>query len=219
MRHVRGFTIIELLIALAIVSVIAAASVVSFSSVNRIIDLQKGNDEMLREMRRFLERLDREMAGALYVQRDKGTVFVSQRREIAGKEVSYLLFTTLLPQEYLELGTRGEIIGVEYSLEQNEKDGELLVLKKRILFNTLGYDFRKETADTNKLPSSEVGGVAEYAVREDFTLFQFRFYSGGKWIESWDSMKMDGLPESVELVFSLGGRKYREIFNVFISET
>ena len=219
MKKFRGFTLVEFLIALSIVSVIAAASVVSFSSVNRIVDLQRGNDEMLREMRVFLEGLDREISGALYVRRDKGTVFFSQRREIAGKEVSFLLLTTLLPQEYLELGTRGEIVGVQYILEQNESDVELLVLKKRILYNTIGYDFRGGTADTRSLPSSEISGVSEYNVREDFTLFQLRFYSDGKWHESWDSSKTDGLPESVELFFSLGGKKYRELFNVFISES
>jgi prepilin-type N-terminal cleavage/methylation domain-containing protein len=218
MKKFRGFTLVEFLIALSIVSVIAAASVVSFSSVNRIVDLQRGNDEMLREMRVFLEGLDREISGALYVRRDKGTVFFSQRREIAGKEVSFLLLTTLLPQEYLELGTRGEIVGVQYILEQNESDVELLVLKKRILYNTIGYDFRGGTADTRSLPS-EISGVSEYNVREDFTLFQLRFYSDGKWHESWDSSKTDGLPESVELFFSLGGKKYRELFNVFISES
>lgn len=219
MKQFRGFTLVEFLIALSIVSVIAAASVVSFSSVNRIVDLQRRNDEMLREMRGFLEGLDREISGALYVKRDKSTVFFSQRREIAGKEVSFLLLTTLLPQEYLELGTRGEIIGVQYILEQNESDGELLVLKKRILFNTIGYDFRGGTADTRSLPSSEKSGVVEYNVREDFTLFQLRFYSGGKWHKSWDSSKTDELPERVEFFFSLGGKKYREIFNVFISES
>ena len=218
-RGVRGFTIIEFLIALSIVSVMAAVSVMSFSSVNRIVDLQKRNDEMLRDMRGFLERLDREVSGALYVKRDKGTVFVSQRREVGGKEVSGLLFTTLLPQEYLELGTRGEIIGVQYILEPNENDRELLVLKKRILYNAIGHDFRGGSAQTRSLPEVQGGGVAEYTVREDFTVFQLRFYRGGKWHESWDSGKMDGLPESVELIFSLGGRKYREIFNVFISET
>ena len=218
MRNLRAFTIIELLIALSIVSVIAAASTLSLSSVNRIVDLQKKNDEMLREMRGFLLRLDREISCSIYVMRDRGTVFESQRREVGGKEVSGLLFTTLLPQEYLELGTRGEIIAVQYFLESSESDSELLVLKKRILYNTLGHEFRG-VSETKDIPVSQEGKTVEYVVREDFTLFQLRFYGSGKWHESWDSQKMNGLPESVELLFSLGGRKYREIFNVFISET
>jgi len=219
MKRCRGFTIIELLIALSILSVIAAAAVASFSSVNRIVDLQKRNDETVRDMRAFVERLDREINGAVYIERDRGTLFFSQRKDTTTGETNGLLFTTILPQEYLELGTRGEIVAIQYIVEQNESDSGLLVLKKRTLYNVLGKDFRGSTAGERTLPVPSGYGISEYIIRDDFSVFQLRFYSGGKWHTSWDSEKMDGLPESVELTFSLGERKYREIFNVFISES
>lgn len=237
MKRCRGFTIIELLIALSILSVIAAAAVVSFSSVNRVVDLQKKNDEKVRDVRVLLERLDREISGAVYIERDRGTLFVSQRKDTAAGRANGLLFTTVLPQDYLELGTRGEIVAIQYLVEPNESAGELLVLKKRTLYNVLGRDFRGSTVGERTLPEpafpSETAfpsepafpsetyrdGVSEYVIRNDFTVFQLRFYGDGKWHESWDSEKMNGLPDSVELIFSLGDRKYREIFNVFISES
>jgi general secretion pathway protein J len=210
MKQYRGFTIIELLIALSILSVIAAAAVASFSSVNRIVDLQKKNDETVRDMRGFLERLDTEIGGAVYIE--------------ATESMNGLFFTTILPQEYLELGTRGEIIAVQYIVEQNESDSGLIVLKKRTLYNLIGKDFRGSTAGERTLPepaslSEYQYGISEYVIRDDFSLLQLRFYDNGKWHESWDSEKMGGLPDSVELIFSLGDRKYREIFNVFISES
>jgi general secretion pathway protein J len=224
MKQYRGFTIIELLIALSILSVIAAAAVASFSSVNRIVDLQKKNDETVRDMRGFLERLDTEIGGAVYIERDKSTLFFSQRKDTATESMNGLFFTTILPQEYLELGTRGEIIAVQYIVEQNESDSGLIVLKKRTLYNLIGKDFRGSTAGERTLPelaslSEYQYGISEYVIRDDFSLFQLRFYDNGKWHESWDSEKMGGLPDSVELIFSLGDRKYREIFNVFISES
>lgn len=219
MKRCRGFTIIELLIALSILSVIAVAAVASFSSVNRIVDLQKKNDETVRDIRGFVERLDREINGAVYIDRDRGTLFFSQRKDTAAGGANGLLFTTILPQEYLELGTRGEIVAIHYIVEQNESDSRLLVLKKRTLYNVLGRDFRGSTVGERTLPAPSQYGVSEYIIRDDFSIFQLRFYSGGKWHNSWDSEKMDGLPESVELTFSLGERKYREIFNVFISES
>ncbi|MBN2324735.1 MAG: prepilin-type N-terminal cleavage/methylation domain-containing protein [Spirochaetes bacterium] len=224
MKKSRGFTIIELLIALSILSVIAAAAVASFSSVNRIVDLQKKNDETVRDMRGFVERLDTEIGGAVYIERDKSTLFFSQRKDTATGSTNGLFFTTIVPQEYLELGTRGEIVAIQYIVEQNESASGLLLLKKRTLYNPIGRDFRGSTAGERALPepasfSYSGGGVSEYIVREDFSVFQLRFYGGGKWHESWDSEKMNGLPDSVELIFSLGDRKYREIFNVFISES
>ena len=218
MKKYGGFTIIEFLIALSIMSIIAAAAVASFSSVNRIVDLQNRNDESVRDVRAFVERLDREINGAVYVERDKATLFVSRRKDTASGWTNGLLFTTVMPQEYLELGTRGEIVAVQYIVEPNESDGELLVLTKRTLYNPIGSDFRGATAGGRMLPPPTDYGVSEYVVRDDFSLFQLRFYGGGKWHETWDSGTMDGLPESVELVFSLGDRKYREIFNVYISE-
>jgi len=219
MKRCKGFTVIELLIALSILSVIAAAAVVSFSSVNRVVDLQKKNDEKVRDMRALLERLDREISGAVYIERDRGTLFVSQRRDTAAGRANGLLFTTVLPQDYLELGTRGEIVAIQYLVEPNESARELLVLKKRTLYNVLGRDFRGSTVGERTLPAPGEYGVSEYVIRDDFTVFQLRFYGDGKWYESWDSEKMNGLPDSVELIFSLGDRKYREIFNVFISKS
>ena len=57
-----------------------------------------------------------------------------------------------------------------------------------------------------------------YDIGNDFTSFMLRFYRQGKWHDSWDSKITSQLPERVELTFSLGGTKYREFFNVYISE-
>ena len=217
MKSFRCFTLIEFLIAITIVSVIAAACVVSFTSVNRVVDLHRRNDEVLRDLRGFLESADVEISSALYVRSDKRTIFFSQRREVGDREVNNLMFTTVHPQRYLELGLRGEIINVQYIVESNEDNPGLLVLRKRVLFNTFSNEIQTFSFESEYSSLIENGTMAEYIIRNDFTLFQFRFYSEGKWHESWDSRKQKQLPESIELIFSLGGKKYRELFKVFIS--
>ncbi|UCB44276.1 MAG: prepilin-type N-terminal cleavage/methylation domain-containing protein [Spirochaetota bacterium] len=219
MKSFKGFTLIELLIAITIVSVIAAACVVSFTSINRVVDLHRRNDEMLRDLRGFLESADVEISSAFYVRDDKRTIFFSQRREIGDREVNNLMFTTVHPQHYLELGLRGEIINVQYIVESNEDNPGLLTLRKRILFNTFSNEVQTLSFESEYASLIENGAMAEYVIRDDFTLFQLRFYSEGKWHDSWDSRKQNQLPESIELIFSLGGKKYREMFNIFISET
>jgi hypothetical protein len=109
-----------------------------------------------------------------------------------------------MPQTPLELGKRGEVLRVEYEVSPSEADDQYIALRKKIYLYSL--------------PPREFDEPVEYMVGEEFTSFLFRFKSGGRWFESWDTQNQDELPESIELVFSFGGRKYREFFNVYISE-
>ncbi len=204
MIRMKGFTLVELLISLAVLSIIAAVSFTTFVSVRRASEIHRKNDEMLRELRSFLERLDVELSSAIYIKGDKSTLLVSKQKELGGFTTSDLVFTTISPRTFLEPGSRSEIIRIEYEPAQNVEDTQELALKKRIYQNTL-------------LPPESVEPF-EYTVRNDFTSFLFRFHSAGKWFDSWDTEKMNGLPDSIELTFSIGGRKFRELFNVFISD-
>ena len=200
----RAFTLIEFLIALAILSIIAAVSFTSFVSVRRTIDMGRRNNELMREIRAFVERLDVELSGSLYIKGDSGTIFVSKREDLGQQRASSIIFTTIMPQTPFELGKRGEVVRVEYEVSPSEAGDQYIALRKRIYLYSL--------------PPREFDEPVEFIVGEEFTSFLFRFKSDGRWFESWDTQSQDELPESIELVFSLGGRKYREFFNVHISE-
>ena len=204
MSKLKGFTLVELLVSLAVLSVLAAVSFTTFASVKRASEIHRKNDEMLRELRSFLARLDVEVSGAVFVKSDKNTLMVSKRKELGTNTTSDLIFTTISPRTFLEPGNRSEIIRVEYETEENGDNKDFIVLKKKIYLNTL-------------LPPESAEPFV-YVVRSDFTSFLLRFHSAGKWFDSWDSEKMNGFPDSIELIFSIGGRKFRELFNVYISE-
>jgi len=204
MIRLKGFTLVELLISLAILSIIAVVSYTTFVSVKKASEIHRQNDEMLRELRSFLERLDVELTGAVYIRNDKSTLFVSKRKEVGSHTASDLLFTTISPRTFLEPGNRSEIIRIEYELARNTENEDYITLSKRIYQNTL---LEPESVEPY-----------EYTVRSDFTSFLLRFRSAGKWFDSWDTEKMDGLPDGIELTFTIGERKFREYFNVFISE-
>jgi type II secretion system protein J len=204
-RKLRAFTLLELLISLSILSVIGVLSYTSFVSVRRIVDVNRRNEEAMRNLRGFLDRLDVELSSAIYVRRAKQTLFISKRLEIGGKHTNNLIFTTISPQRYFEIGRREEIIKIEYEVTQNEENSDLFVVTKRIYFHLLTEESVQEPF--------------EFTIREDFSSFIFRFQKNGKWYDSWDTEKMDLLPESVELTFTLGGKSFREYFNVYISET
>jgi type II secretion system protein J len=200
----EGFTLIEFLIAMSILSIIAAVSYTSFVSVRKTMDVSEKNNELMREVRMFLERLDVELSGTLYKRNDEGMLLVSRRRDLGQLTASDLVFTSIMPQSFLEVGKRGEVIRIEYEVALNELDEELVVLKKKIYFYTL--------------PPDDFDEPAEYIIAENFTGFLLRFRSGNQWFDTWDTGTRNELPDSVELVFSLGGRTYREFFNMYISE-
>jgi type II secretion system protein J len=197
-----AFTLIELLISLAILSVIALVSTTTFFSVTRIVEVNRSNEEALRNIRELVERLDVEISAAVLKRGSQHTVFNSKREDVSGIKINDLVFTTIAPQSYLELGTREEVIMIEYDVQQNQDDTDFFVVTKKLFFHPL-------TPERSREPF-------EFVVRNDFTQFTLRFYKNGQWFDSWDSDKMASLPEGVELIFSLGGNTYREYFNVFI---
>lgn len=203
MDRLKGFTLVELLISLAVLSILAAVSFTTFVSVRRASEVHRKSDELLRELRGFLERLDVELSSAVYFKSGE-TVLVSERKEIGGRATSSLTFSTISPRSYLEPDHRSEIIRIEYTTEQNTENDSYIVVTKKIYLNTL-------------IPPEDAEPF-EYVVRSDFTEFLLRFHSAGKWFDTWDSEKMGGIPDSVELTFSIGGRRYRELFNLYISE-
>jgi prepilin-type N-terminal cleavage/methylation domain-containing protein len=209
-RGLPSFTLVELLVSLSILAVIAALSFGSFQSISRVVDVNRRNERAQRSVRALVDRLDAELAGAIFARSEAETLFLSKRGEIDGKTFNDLSFTTLMPQVYLEIGKRDEIVKVEYTVERNEGNEGLLVVRKRIYTSLLSPFPEREPE-----PGPETG-VAEFVVRDDFTVFEMRFYKGGRWYESWDSKQMSLAPDGVELVFSLGDKTFREYFNVFI---
>jgi type II secretion system protein J len=204
MKRHGAFTLFELLVSIAILSIIALLSTSSFISMRKIVDVNRANEEVLRNTRSFLERLDVEVSSAILVGRAEETLFVSKRTDIMGENVNNLIFTTIAPQQYLEIGIRDEIIKVEYEVKENEDNPDLLVVTKKIYYHVL--------------TSERLAEPVVFDIRNDFTSFMFRFYKQGKWHDNWDSKISSQLPERIELTFSLGGTRYREFFNVYISE-
>jgi len=204
-KRYGAFTLVELLISLAILSIVAALAYTSLVSVRRVVDIHRRNEESLRNIRSFVQRLDVELSSATYVRSASQTLFQSKRVEMDGKVSSTLVFTTISPFSIYDIGRREEIIRIEYEVTLHDKDRDRIVLR------------RKEYPHI--LIEGSLQEPVEYTVSQELTSFLLRFKKDGKWYESWDTGVMDLLPDSIEMTFSLGGRLFREYFNVYISET
>jgi len=87
----------ELLISLSMLSVIAFVSTTSFVSIRKLTEVTRRNEDALRNIRYFLDRLDVEISGAVLVRRAGETLFQSKRMDINGEKVNNLIFTTVSP--------------------------------------------------------------------------------------------------------------------------
>ncbi|MFW6180519.1 MAG: type II secretion system protein GspJ [Spirochaetota bacterium] len=202
-KRLPAFTLVELLVALAVLSVIAGLSVTVFASVRRAAERSGEGERLVRETRVFLDRLDAELSAAVYHPEIERTGF-SSRRVTAGREdASTLSFATISPQSPYELVRRGEIIRVTYEAEHDPRTG-MMTLTRKVQLNTF-------TLEGQASP-------VELTVRDDVSSFKIRFENNGRWFDDWDSEVRRGLPDAVELEVTVGGRGYIQRFTPQVAE-
>ncbi len=176
-----GFTLLELLVALALLVIIAAAVYGSYFTVIRGRDSATAGMESLRETAATLAQLRREISSALYRSGDKRLSFVVEDRDQFGKPASNLTFTTLgmtrsgdLPSSDLR----------EVSYRPREKEGKLLLARsEKELF------FRMEPQ--------------QYPQMEELEGFLVECDDNGKWVRSWDTTLNGKLPDAVRITLTV----------------
>ncbi len=95
----KGFTLLELLIAISLVAVVLGAIYSTFFLSERAISAYKGYAIRLYEARRVLDLLSKELKSTIYNIKDKRTAFVVKDRDIYGRQASEIEFTTVASPE------------------------------------------------------------------------------------------------------------------------
>jgi general secretion pathway protein J len=175
-REGKGFTLIEILNAVAILSIVLAALYSTFFLAHKAID---GMDEAmvkLQESRRALDILKCELDSA-YVSTDKHTFFRMTDRDFFGKGASQLEFTAFST-------LRPGLSRISYYVE--EKDGKMNLLKK---------------VDSPYNPSGETKG---FAIIEDLSGFTIEAkYNDDTWVRTWDTDINRGKPLAIRISLSM----------------
>lgn len=166
-----GFTLLEILVAFAILSVILACLYSSFFLSRKAVDAVDDTLLVLQESRTLLDAMRREIEAAT-VQKGKGyTVFKIDDRDFYGKQASHITFTTFSPLMH-------GLARIEYSVEE-EDDG--LVLRKKI-----SSAYRE-------------GGETSVVLVENLDSFTVEVKSQDTWIKSWNSELTGRAPEEVRV--------------------
>ena len=172
----KGFTLLELLVSLALLSIILAAIYSTFFLSQKAIE---GVDELLlklQECRMTMDTMGREMDSILYSTVNKNSLFKIEDRDFFGKDASGVTFTSFSP---LVPG----LSVISYYVE--EKDGVLSVFKKI-----------KNASDTSGDPE----GIE---VIEKIEAFTVEVLNDGKWIRTWDTAVTGKIPERIRVTVKI----------------
>jgi prepilin-type N-terminal cleavage/methylation domain-containing protein len=171
-----GFTLLELLVAFAILTIILAAVYSTFFLAHKALD---GIDDTLlglQECRMTLDTMGREINSALYSSSTKVSGLKVEDRDLYGKQASRIAFTAFSPL------TPGLSL-ITYYVDDN--NGKLTLMKK------IHSSF---TAD-----NPEDKGVD---LIDDLRAFSVEALFNGKWVRTWDTADTNAIPEQLRITIT-----------------
>lgn len=171
----KGLTLIEILVAITILSIILLSVYGTFFSVNMAVESTDTVMERYRAVRVFLDLMRREIQGAYLntASRDNGTFLTLKDRDIYGRKMSEFGFTAFAPY-----GPGLYALQYEVDTENNE------LYKKAISFVKIEDAPRME-------------------VLENVDEFEVEVKSGGRWIGTYDAVLLRRLPDVVKIRVTL----------------
>lgn len=174
----RGFTLIEMLLAIALSALLLVTVYSTYFSIARSIDATSGTQELLETGRILLEMLKRDIRGIAGVR----FPLISTVHEMDGKLVSDIVFVTSAPSATNPF----QWSKVGYALIQDQL-GHRIFLKK---------EARKPSDDLDQL-----GKVFE--ISRLVSSFRLTFFDGTEWAEQWDSRSTGKLPKQVRITVEI----------------
>ena len=196
MRRNNGFTLLELLVALGLLGILAAALYGTYFSLMGGRERAEAVAEQARELRTTLDGLRRELAAAHYRAPVAGETadnprfrFVVEDRDFFGKPASNLTFSYIAPAASGAFPVSDQAL-VEYLPQEKEKTITLMRRERDVY----------HAADT----------AAGYARMERLQGFLVECFDGTKWVKSWDARLnvMKPLPTQVRVTLTVrdGGK-------------
>lgn len=182
-RGDRGFTLLELLLALALFAVIAAALYGTWFSV------QKGSASVIegmdrrRALRDTLDMMRRELSSTISGYGNGRPQFVVEDRDSFGRPASRLVFAAIAPPA-AGAGPLSDQLSIEYAVSVN--DGRLALDRAAKELHHMEKPFRYQVVEPIE------GFLVECSA------------DGTKWVKSWDTAINMTMPKAVRVTLSVG---------------
>jgi type II secretion system protein J len=200
----RGFTLLEVLLTLAIFSVIVVLLLSSFMGTERAREILSDRSRDFRQLQMSIDRIGTDLQGAFSSDRIEATALACHEDTFSGKPAATLVFTAYeLPESGGPRPGSG-IVKLKYFVKLN-RDGTYLEL------------FREESS----LPLIENRILTrEFRMAERLLGFRVEFPEGDKWTKEWPKGggKKSALPPRVAFVLtSSSGKEYRRVVSLHLA--
>lgn len=177
-----GFTLMEVLIAVALSALLLTAVYWTYFSINRSIDAATENQDAFETGRILSEMIKRDIRGM----RAGRFSLVAKNEVIGGVDAGQIEFVTSVKTGKEQTTLRR----IGYALTINNNDEKIFV--------------RKESSRLSDLLTTDTAKVFE--VSRIVTGFQVEFYNGKDWVKDWDSGSQT-LPKQVRVVIDVADTK------------
>lgn len=177
----KGFTLLEVLVALAVGSLVLLAVTTTLFSLNRAHQQVSERMEQQRSLRNTVDLLRRELSSAIFRPNDKLLRFQVQDRDFYGKPASTLQLATLSAP--LDSAASDQQV-VLYQPEQQQEHIRLTRASRDY--------FQADSIKPNPYP-----------LLEQLDGFLVECYDGSKWVKTWDSELNRSLPKQVRITVIL----------------
>jgi general secretion pathway protein J len=172
MNYSKGFTLLEILIAIAIMSMVLVALYSTFHLAHRALFGVDKSLVKLQESRAFVDVLKREVESVLYSKDKSYCIFKIDDRDFYGRQMSSLTMTSSSP-------LINGLAKINYTVE--ERNGILVMTK------SMASAFSQAT-ESNRVD-----------LMEDIESFVLEAKYQNKWVKTWDSSLTNSVPEEVKI--------------------
>ena len=200
LRNERGFTLLELLLAASIMSVLLVGLYLTFFSITGSRARIDSTLENARQVRRFMDVMATEVRSSFYNKKSERTLFEGEffeRRGRAGSKVAFTWFSYPLAGSRATGRPASELVAVSYFLE----------LEPGVEYEASGREGGLDRAGllykTRWNPYGDKDNGYRAEVMENVESFLLSYFTGTEWVKSWDASEEKKLPEAVKIELAL----------------
>jgi prepilin-type N-terminal cleavage/methylation domain-containing protein len=209
-KRSKGFTLLELLIALGILSLVLAILYKSFAAMIDTTEKVEEETEIYRMARLALTIMTDELRSAYWNKDQSSTFFTGTDEQRLGQPADSLRFTALSRHRYGEETEGPELAALRYGLETapfEEREEPRLVLLHEEETNLLSLS--ADSLQLTELGEMVWGLNLRYMEQKPSASSFFEGAEGG-WVDSWDAGEKKKLPWAVEIRLIFKDRQGQE---------